>query len=175
MYINYKNNFFTHKMSDNFDEFMRTRYPDTYNLSDEELERQLNEARERQGVVGTQQPIDLTNQTQEFIDIVNFLESDAILNMSTQDFLIELDRLNRLNDMRREMILEEELEQLRIEREQMMLDQEQLMMEMEMEREEFRERIEQLENNTILLNRIMQENPDLFSQLDIADNYDLNF
>jgi len=161
-------------MSDNFDEFMRTRYPDTYNLSDEELERQLNEARERQGVVGTQQPIDLTNQTQEFIDIVNFLESDAILNMSTQDFLIELDRLNRLNDMRREMILEEELEQLRIEREQMMLDQEQQMMEMEMEREEFRERIEQLENNTILLNRIMQENPDLFSQLDIADNYDLN-
>jgi len=162
-------------MSDIFDEFIRTRYPDTYNLSDEELERQLNEARERQGVVGTQQSIDLTNQSQEFIDIVNFLESDAILNMSTQDFLIELDRLNRLNDMRREMILEEELEQLRIEREQMMLDQEQLMMEMEMEREEFRERIEQLENNTILLNRIMQENPDLFSQLDIADNYDLNF
>lgn len=51
-------------MSENFDKFMRNRYPDTYNLSDEELERQLNEARERQGVVGTQQPIDLTNQTQ---------------------------------------------------------------------------------------------------------------
>lgn len=162
-------------MSENFDEFMRNRYPDTYNLSDEELERQLNEARERQGVVGTQQPIDLTNQTQEFLDVVNFLESDAIVNMSTQDFLIELDRLNRLNDMRREMIFEQEMEQLRIEREQMMLEQEQHMLEMEMEREEFRERIQQLENNTILLNRIMEDNPDLFSQLDIADNYDLNF
>lgn len=95
--------------------------------------------------------------------------------MSTQDFLIELDRLNRLNDMRREMIFEQEMEQLRIEREQMMLEQEQHMLEMEMEREEFRERIQQLENNTILLNRIMEDNPDLFSQLDIADNYDLNF
>lgn len=162
-------------MSENFDEFMRNRYPDTYNLSDEELERQLNEARERQGFVGTQQPIDLTNQTQEFIDIVNFLESDAIVNMSTQDFLIELDRLNRLNDMRREMIFEQEMEQLRIEREQMMLEQNQRMLEMEMEREEFRERIDQLENNTILLNRIIENNPDILSQLDIADNYDLNF
>jgi len=162
-------------MSENFDEFMRNRYPDTYNLSDEELERQLNEARERQGFVGTQQPIDLTNQTQEFIDIVNFLESDAIINMSTQDFLIELDRLNRLNDMRREMIFEQEMEQLRIEREQMMLEQNQRMLEMEMERVEFIERIEQLENNTILLNRIIEDNPDILSQLDIADNYDLNF
>lgn len=162
-------------MSENFDEFMRNRYPDTYNLSDEELERQLDEARERQGFVGTQQPIDLTNQTQEFIDIVNFLESDAIVNMSTQDFLIELDRLNRLNDMRREMIFEQEMEQLRIEREQMMLEQNQRMLEMEMEREEFRERIDQLENNTILLNRIIEDNPDILSQLDIADNYDLNF
>lgn len=164
-------------MSEDFDEFMRNRYPETYNLSDEELERQLDEARQRQGVVGTQEPMDLSNQTQEFIDIVNFLESDAIVNMSTQDFLIELDRLNRLNDIRRQIIFEQEMEQLRIEREQMMLEQEQRMMEIEMEREEFRERIEQLENNTILLNRIMEDNPNLFSQLDIdnADNYDLNF
>ena len=162
-------------MSEDFDQFMRNRYPDTYNLTDEELERQLDEARQRQGVVGAQEQMDLSNQTQEFIDIVNFLESDAIVNMSTQDFLMELDRLNRLNDMSRQIIFEQEMEQLRIEREQMMLEQEQRMMEIEMEREEFRERIEQLENNTILLNRIMEDNPDLFSQLDIADNYDLNF
>jgi len=161
-------------MSQDLDEFLRNRYPDTFELTDEELDRRLNEALLTQGVVGAEDEINLTNNNPEFIDIVNFLQSDAINDMPIQDFLLELDRLNRVNDMRREMILQEEMERLRHEHEQMMVDHEDLILLMQTDRQELRERIRQLEENSMILNRILEDNPNILSKYNM-DNYDMSF
>lgn len=161
-------------MSQDLDEFLRNRYPDTFELTDEELDRRLNEALLTQGVVGAADEINLTNNNPEFIDIVNFLQSDAINDMPIQDFLLELDRLNRVNDMRREMILQEEMERLRHEHEQMMVDHEDLILLMQTDRQELRERIRQLEENSMILNRILEDNPNILSKYNM-DNYDMSF
>lgn len=161
----------------------RNRYDD---LSDEEIERQLNEARSRHGITRNLNQI-REDATPSIVNLANRIENDDG-SMSVEEFLQELARINDENDRRREIEAQEELERTRREREIYMIEVERARQEREIymrevelarqERErnmiEHRQMMDRIIRERENFSRILQEmenNGNIFINYDIEDNY----